>query len=203
MFLKKILPIFSYIFHPIFIPILGSIFYVHYSENYFAKDHYLLLLFQVVIITFLLPLSFFYLLKTIGKVDTIMLSDTSQRKMPLLLQLVLTAVLLQKSVTIDRFFELYFFFLAGLISVLIAFVLLFAKVKASIHMIGMSTFTFFVIGISLQNALNLNYLIALLFLVTGLIASSRLQLQAHSIKELIWGYCIGMIPQIGLWWFWL
>ena len=158
MFLKKILPIFSYIFHPIFIPILGSIFYVHYSENYFAKDHYLLLLFQVVIITFLLPLSFFYLLKTIGKVDTIMLSDTSQRKMPLLLQLVLTAVLLQKSVTIDRFFELYFFFLAGLISVLIAFVLLFAKVKASIHMIGMSTFTFFVIGISLQNALNLNYL---------------------------------------------
>ena len=96
-----------------------------------------------------------------------------------------------------------FFFLAGLISVLIAFVLLFAKVKASIHMIGMSTFTFFVIGISLQNALNLNYLIALLFLVTGLIASSRLQLQAHSIKELIWGYCIGMIPQIGLWWFWL
>ena len=203
MFLKKILPIFSYIFHPIFIPILGSIFYVHYSENYFAKDHYLLLLFQVVIITFLLPLSFFYLLKTIGKVDTIMLSDTSQRKMPLLLQLVLTAVLLQKSVTIDRFFELYFFFLAGLISVLIAFVLLFSKVKASIHMIGMSTFTFFVIGISLQNALNLNYLIALLFLVTGLIASSRLQLQAHSIKELIWGYCIGMIPQIGLWWFWL
>ena len=203
MFLKKILPIFSYIFHPIFIPILGSIFYVHYSENYFAKDHYLLLLFQVVIITFLLPLSFFYLLKTIGKVDTIMLSDTSQRKMPLLLQLVLTALLLQKSVTIDRFFELYFFFLAGLISVLIAFVLLFAKVKASIHMIGMSTFTFFVIGISLQNALNLNYLIALLFLVTGLIASSRLQLQAHSIKELIWGYCIGMIPQIGLWWFWL
>ncbi len=201
--MKNILPIFSYLFHPIFIPILGSLFYIEYSENYFAKDHYLLLLFQVVIITFLLPLSFFYLLKTIGKVDTIMLSDTSQRKMPLLLQLVLTAVLLQKSVTIDRFFELYFFFLAGLISVLIAFVLLFAKVKASVHMIGISTLTFFIIGISLQNSLNLNYLIALLFLITGLIASSRLQMQAHSIKELFFGYCIGMIPQVLLWWFWL
>ncbi len=201
--MKKILPFFSYLFHPIFISILGCVFYIEYSENYFAKDHYLLLLFQVVIITFLLPLSFFYLLKTIGKVDTVKLSDISQRKMPLLLQLVLTIVLLQKSVTIDRFFELYFFFLAGLISILIAFILLFAKVKASLHMIGISAFTFFVIGISLQNSLNLNYLIALLFLATGLIASSRLQMQAHSIKELIWGYLIGMIPQIGLWWFWL
>lgn len=201
--MKKILPLFSFIFHPIFIPILGTLLYVKHSENYFAKDHFLLLLLQVVIITFLLPLSFFYLFKTIGKVDTIVLSDVSQRKISLLLQLVLTIVLLQKSVTIDRFFELYFFFLSGLISILIAFTLLFFKVKVSIHMLGISTLTFFVIGISLQNSLNLNLLIAILFLVTGLIASSQLQFKAHSINELILGYCFGMLPQIGFWWFWL
>ncbi len=201
--MKKILPLFSYAFHPIFIPILGTLFYLKFSENYFAKDHFLLLLLQIVIITFLLPLSFFYLLKNIGKVDTIMLSDISQRKIPLLLQLLLTIVLLQKSVTIDRFFELYFFFLSGLISILIAFLLLFFKFKASIHMIGISTLTFFTIGVSLENSLNINYLIALLFLITGAIGSSRLQLKAHTMSELILGYCIGMLPQIGLWWLWL
>ena len=201
--MKKILPLFSYAFHPIFIPILGTLFYLKFSENYFAKDHFLLLLLQIVIITFLLPLSFFYLLKNIGKVDTIMLSDISQRKIPLLLQLLLTIVLLQKSVTIDRFFELYFFFLSGLISILIAFLLLFFKFKACIHMIGISTLTFFTIGVSLENSLNINYLIALLFLITGAIGSSRLQLKAHTMSELILGYCIGMLPQIGLWWLWL
>ncbi len=147
-------------------------------------------------------MSFFYLLRTFGKVDTIMLSDVSQRKIPLLLQISLTAVLIQKSVTIDRFPELYFFFLAGIISTTIAFFLIFAKIKASIHMIAMSALTFFTIGMSIHYQLNIMYTIASLFLVSGLVASSRLYMKAHTIKELIIGYLTGMIPQIVLFYFW-
>ena len=148
-------------------------------------------------------MSFFYLLKTFGKVDTIMLSDVNQRKIPLLLQMVLTLVLIKQSITVDRFPELYYFFLAGLITTFMAFVLLFLKVKSSIHMIGISALTYFVIGLSMHNQINMIYTIAMLFLLTGLIASSRLYMKAHTINELVIGYVIGMVPQLAFWYFWL
>ncbi len=201
--MKKALPFFSYLFHPIFIPILGTVFYILFSDNFYAKEQYYLLLFQVIIITFFLPLSFFYLLRTFGKVDTIMLSDASQRKIPLLMQIALTVILISKSVTIDRFPELYFFFFGGIGSTLIAFSLIFAKVKASIHMIALSALTFFVIGMSMHNELNIIYTIALLFLTTGIVASSRLAMKAHTMEELVIGYIAGVLPQIVLWVFWL
>jgi len=177
--------------------------YLQLNETYFSKGQCYLLLFQIVIITFFLPVSFFYLLRTFGKVDTIMLSDLNQRKIPLVMQMVLTAILITQSITIDRFPQLFFFFLGGLISTFLAFVFLYAKVKSSIHMIGISALTFFSIGLSMHNQVNGTYLIAASFLVTGLIASSRLQMKAHSLKELAVGYAVGMLPQVGLWYFWL
>lgn len=201
--MKKTLPFFSYLFHPIFIPLIGTLLYLLFDDTYFTKEQCYLLVFQIVIITFFLPLSFFYLLRTFGKVDTIMLSDLNQRKIPLLMQMALTIVLITESVTIDRFPELFYFFLGGLISTFLAFLFLFLKIKSSIHMIGISAIAFYIIGISMHNQINIIYLIALTFFVTGLIASSRLEMKAHSLKELIIGYGIGMLPQIGLWYFWL
>ena len=201
--MKKILPFFSYLFHPIFIPLLGTVLYLLFNENYFTIEQSYLVLFQILIITIFLPMAFFYLLKTFGKVDSIMLSDVNQRKIPLLLQMALTTVLITQSITVERFPELFFFFFAGLITTFIAFVLLFFKVKSSIHMIGISALSFFVIGLSIHNQINIIYTIATLFFFTGIIASSRLYMKAHTMTELILGYIIGMVPQIGIWHFWL
>lgn len=201
--MKKILPFFSYLFHPIFIPLIGTLLYLLFNDICFTREQCYLLVFQILIITFFLPLSFFYLLRTFGKVDTIMLSDLNQRKIPLLMQMILTVVLITQSVTIERFPELFFFFLCGLISTFLAFVFLYIKLKSSIHMIGISALTFFIIGLSIHNQVNCIYFISLCFFITGLIASSRLEMKAHSNKELIIGYGIGMLPQVGLWYFWL
>jgi hypothetical protein len=201
--LKKIIPFFSYLFHPIFIPIVGTLFFVYYDANSYTNEQYLILLLQVIIITFFLPLSFFYMLRTYGKADTIMLSDISQRKTPLLMQIALTVILISKSITLDRFPELFYFFFGAIWSTLVAYVLLFLKIKASIHMIAISALSFFVIGLSVHFELNSTFIIASLFLLTGIIASSRLVMKAHTTKELVIGYIAGMLPQILLWYFWL
>ena len=148
-------------------------------------------------------MSFFYLLRTFGAVDSIMLKNMHQRKIPLLMQMTLTVVLLTKSVTIERFPELYFFFVGGFVSTFITFALLFLKTKASIHMIGISALTFFVCGLSVHNQLNTIYTITFLFFIMGLVASSRLYMNAHTMKELIIGVVIGSLPQMILWFFWL
>lgn len=201
--MKKILPFFSYLFHPIFIPLFGTLFYLLFNGSYFPMAHNYLLIIQIIIITFFLPLAFFYLLRTFGKADTIMLSDIHQRKIPLLMQMALTSILITKSVTVDRFPELFFFFLGGFISTFFTFILLFIKVKASIHMIGISALTFFVVGMSMHNQVNIIYTIASLFLLNGIIASSRLQMKAHTMEELVIGMAVGALPQLVLWIFWL
>ncbi len=201
--MKKILPFFSYLFHPIFIPLLGTVFYVMLDGQYFTKLQYLILFLQIIIITFLLPIAFFYLLRTFGKIDSIMLSDIAHRKIPLLLQMMLFTILIEKSITIDRFPSLYFFFLGGLFSTLAAFLLLYAKIKASIHMIGMSALTVFIIGLSLKNEINTINLVTFFVIMNGLVASSRLAMKAHTNTELLIGFLCGALPQLTLLYFWL
>ena len=201
--MKKILPVFSYLFHPIFIPLLGTFFYVVLDDNYFTLPQYLVLFIQIIIISVLLPLAFFYLLRTFGKIDSIMLSDISQRKIPLLLQIMLMSILIAKSITINRYFELFFFFSGGLFSTIIAFMLLFAKIKASIHMIGMSALTVFIIGLSVHAEVNIINTVVFFVLMNGFVASSRLEMNAHTKKELAIGFVCGMLPQLLLLYFWM
>jgi hypothetical protein len=201
--LKKSLPFFSYLFHPIFIPLIGTAFFVLFDESFISKGQQMLLLIQVFIITFLLPIAFFYLLKTFGKVENVMLSDISQRKIPLLLQIMLLTVLITRSITVDNFPELHFFFFGGLISSLLAFLLLYAKIKSSIHIIGMSALTCFLIGLSYHNQVNIINTILFFVIMTGVVASSRLAMEAHTRKELLIGFVCGSLPQLGLFYFWL
>lgn len=203
MVLKKILPVFSYLFHPIFIPIFGTLLYLLYGENYFALQQQRLILFQMLLITVLIPISFFYLLKTLGKVDSVMVSNLSQRKIPLLIQLLLIFILLKKSITLALFPELFFFLLGGFISTFLTLILLFAKIKISIHMIGISALTVFAIGVSLLYQTNILFLISFLILMNGMVAASRLQMKAHTTVELVLGFIIGLLPQLALGWFWL
>jgi hypothetical protein len=201
--LKKILPFFSYFFHPLFIPLLGTLFYVFLDSHYFTLPQYLILFLQIIIITILLPVAFFYLLRTFGKVETVMLSDISQRKIPLLLQLMLFAVLIEKSITFERFPSLYFFFLGGMFSTIFTFFLLYLKCKASIHMIGISSLTVFLIGLSIHNQVNTVNTVAFFVIMNGVVASSRLAMKAHSNKELVIGFLCGTLPQTVLLYFWL
>ena len=150
-----------------------------------------------------MPIAFFYLLRTFGKIENVMLTDISQRKIPLLLQIMLFAVLIEKSITIDRFPSLYFFFVGGLLSTIIAFLLLYVKFKASIHMIGISSLTVFIIGLSIHNQINTINTVTFFVLMNGIVASSRLVMKAHSDKELLVGFLCGLIPQILLLYFWL
>ena len=138
-----------------------------------------------------------------GKVDSIMISELSQRKIPLLIQIVLFFLLIQKSITQERIPELHFFILGGLVSAIMAYLLLFLKIKTSLHLLGTSSLTAFVIGLSFHNQINILYSIAILIFVNGVVASSRLVMKAHSVKELLIGFSVGLLPQVIMWYFWL
>jgi len=201
--LKKILPFFSYLFHPIFIPVYAALYYFFWNATYYTNPEKYFAVFQIVIITILLPILFFILLKATGKVDSIMISEVSQRKIPLIMLCFLTILLVRKSITLDHFPEFHFFFLGGLISTVLALVLLFFRTKASLHMVAISALTVFVIGLSIHNQTRNINLIAFLVLMNGFVASSRLEMKAHTLKELVIGFLSGIIPQLILMLVWL
>ena len=201
--MKKVLPIFSYIFHPIFIPILASLLYLFFTDTYFSTREMMVILLQVVILTVFIPILFFFLLRSTGKIESIMIAEVSQRKIPLVIQCFLIILLIRKSITVDRYPELHFFFLAGLLSTLCALILLYARIKASLHMMTISALTVFVIGLSMHFQTQNIYLIALLILMNGFVASSRLEMKAHTYKELVIGLLLGCIPQLLLLYIWL
>jgi len=201
--LKKILPFFSYLFHPIFIPVYTALIYFFFNDSYYSNPEKYFAIFQIVIITILLPILFFFVLRTAGQVDSIMISEISQRKIPLVIQCFLTILLVRKSITLDHFPEFHFFFLGGLLSTVISLVLLFFNTKASLHMVAISALTVFVIGLSVHNQTRNINVIAFLVLMNGFVASSRLEMKAHTPKELLIGFLLGIIPQLLLLRFWL
>lgn len=201
--MKKILPFFSYLFHPIFIPVYAALFYFFGNDSYLSNPEKYLAVFQIVIITIVIPVLIYFFLRARKQVDSIMISDISQRKTPLIILCFLTIFLIRKSITIEQFTELYFFFLGGLFSTFTALILLFFKTKASLHMVAISALTIFSIGLSIHNQTqNINW-IAFLVLMNGLVASSRLVMNAHTAKELVIGFLLGTIPQLLLFRFWL
>ncbi|MEJ2114042.1 MAG: hypothetical protein P8X62_10275, partial [Flavobacteriaceae bacterium] len=61
----------------------------------------------------------------------------------------------------------------------------------------------FFVALSIHYNININGTLALLSIIIGLIATSRLYLNAHNYKELTIGFFIGFIPQLILINYWL
>ncbi|PKH66963.1 hypothetical protein CXF59_13730 [Flavobacterium sp. ALD4] len=201
--MKKILSLFSYVFHPVFIPVYATLFYLLSNNSYFFNQEKYFVLLQVLIITVVIPILFFFLLRATGKIGSIMAPLLSERKIPLLIQCFLLILLVRKGITVDRYPELHFFLLGALFSTLFALLLLFVKTKASLHMIGISALTVFVFGLSVHYQSQNIFAITFLTIMNGFVASSRLVMKAHTSMELIIGVLLGSIPQILLLYLWL
>ncbi|WP_159778500.1 hypothetical protein [Flavobacterium sp. 9AF] len=161
------------------------------------------ILLQVSIITLLLPLSLYYLFYSMGLIKSFTEASIKERKIPILIQSILLLILIKFSSSFDSIPPLYYFFFGGFLSSMLAFIAVALKFKASLHMIGITSLTTFIYGLSLHLELNLIFTIAFLIMIIGFVASSRLYMKSHNIIELIAGSLIGIISQITFWIYWL
>ena len=201
--LKKILPVFSYIFHPIFVSIYGALFYFLVTRSFFYDSQIYVTLIQVVILTLLLPLSIYFLFRSLGVVSSFTEATLKERQMPIAVQAILLLVLLKFSISKEITTELFYFFLGGLISSILVLASVIFKFKASLHMIGISALTACVYGLSSYYPLPFVNLFAFCIVCMGLVASSRLYMKAHTYPELLVGIIIGLTPQLFLYRYWL
>lgn len=201
--LKKTLPLFSYVFHPIFITVYGSLFFFFIDQKYLFSQTFYYLMFQICILTIFLPLSLYYLFVNLKLINSFTEASLKERTKPLLINIALLILLLKFSSSITYFPPLYFYILGGLLSTLIALFFVLVKFKASLHMIGICSFTTFIASLSINYQTPLLHTIAFFIICCGLVASSRLYMKSHTNFELIIGALIGIFCQIIFWQFWL
>ncbi len=201
--INRILQSISYICHPLIMPLLGVMFYFKISPKYFPQDIIYAKIISLLILTIVLPILLYFLLKTLGKVNSLELETTKERIIPLAINCLVILLVLERVISNDQIIELYYFFLGILISTLTCLILAIIKFKASIHMIAVSGLFMFFIALSIHFSVNINGLLALMSIVIGAIATSRLHLNAHTYKELILGFIVGVISQLMLINYWL
>ena len=201
--MHHILKSISYIFHPLLMPLLGVIFYFSKTPRYIPLPIIKAKLISVFILTIVLPVLLYYLLKTLKKVDSINLETAKERIIPLALNVVIIVLVLQRVLPQNEVIELYYFYLGILLSTIACFILAILKFKASIHMIAMGGVFMFFIALSIHFSININGTIALMFVLLGAVATSRLYLKAHTNIELIIGFFVGLIPQLTMLNYWL
>lgn len=191
----------SYILHPILMPLLGSLLYFYITPRFSPASIVKAKIIAICILTIFIPIVFFFLLKNLKIIESIHLKRVSERKIPLLFFCIIL-------LTVNNFIlksydqtELYYFFTCILYSNMLALILAYFKVKASLHMMGISGVLAFILMLSFLYQTNLVYLVSLVIFLMGWIAASRLQAQAHTIRELLWGLSIGLIPYLTLLWY--
>ena len=193
----------SFVFHPLIMPLLGVLFYFSKTPRFIPDPVIKAKIFSIVILTIILPILLFFLLKTINKVDTIYLKSTRERLIPLFINCIIVLLILLRVLRPNEIVELYYFFLGILCSTLACFILAIFKVKASIHMIAASGFFMFAVALGIHYQININGTIALMMIILGAIATSRLHLNAHTNQELVIGLFVGLFPQFILINYWL
>jgi len=201
--INQLLKSISFIFHPLLMPLLGVIFYFSKTPRFIPDPVLKAKLFSVTILTVILPMLLYYLLKTLRKVDSIHLETTHERKLPLLLNCIIIILVLIRVLPQNEIPELYFFFIGILISTITCLTLAIVKFKASIHMIGAAGFFMFAVALAIHFKINTNGTLALMCIILGSIATSRLHLKAHTPIELIIGFFVGLMPQLILLNYWI
>jgi hypothetical protein len=184
-------------------PFLGVAFYFYKSPKYIPLPIVKAKLFSLSLLTILLPILLYFLLKTLQKVNSVQLKSTQERIFPLVINSFIIFIVAQRIFPQNQFVELYFFFIGILLSTLTCLMLAILKFKASIHMIASGGIFFFFIAISIHYSININGAIALFSIVIGAITTSRLHLKAHTNIELIIGFFVGLIPQLLMLNYWL
>lgn len=198
--MKRLFTFFSFLFHPIVIPLLSTLLYLYLTHQYFNTLEIFTIIGQIIIMTILIPITVYKFLQSIGKINSsVMLHSREERALPFAINITLLLLLKYYVLYNNSAYTLNLYFDGIIISYTLLLIGAIFKQKFSVHaslLLSCVTFiTFALIANQNGNIILLNCLL----LITGITLSARLYLRAHSTLEVIIGMFIGCIPQTIMW----
>ena len=189
---------FSYIFHPLLMPIIGLLIvfnsnsYINFAIPVELKQATLLL---VAVSTFVIPLIITLLLLNRGHISSLEMPTNRERILPYgftIIFYIFTIYMLKQAPIPQLIFD---FMIGAVASVTLAF-LINLKWKISAHMIGIGGLTGALVCMTLLLETNMISFIVFAIIASGITATSRLTLNAHTPHQLVAGYLLGISCQV-------
>ncbi len=201
--MRLFLQIISSLFHPLFIPFIGTSAYFFVTPKYSPLEILSGNILPIFILTVIIPILFFLILKNLGLVNSVFMLDLKERKYPFYISIILLFLVVLKVIPNNFIIELHYYFLGLIIATTASLILLFLNFKSSMHLMGMGSLLMFVISLSVHFEINISMAISTIILAIGIVATSRLYLKAHNRTEVLIGLIIGLASQLLTIRFWL
>ncbi len=201
--MRQLFLLISYIFHPLFVPMAGTIAYFLVTPKYTPLELQSGNILPVFILTIIIPIISFFILRNLGVVNSVFLRSQKERIFPLIICIALLLMILIKVIPNNYTAELYYFFVGLLAAIASSLLLLFLKFKNSLHMVGMGSFLMYLINLSIHFEINIILAISAFTVCTGMVATARLYLYEHSKAEVLIGLLLGLGSQLLTVKFWL
>ena len=201
--MKIVLRIISYIFHPLFIPIAGTLAYFQVTPKYSPLPVQSGNVLPIFILTVIIPIIFYLILNNIGLVKSVFVPNARERRFPLYIIILLFLMILYKVIPNNYTGELFYYFVGLTSAAITSLALLFLKFKSSLHMTGIASLFMYLVCLSVHFEVNITIALSIIMLAMGLVATSRLYLKAHTGAEIVVGLFIGLLSQLLTIKFWL
>lgn len=200
----------SLLFHPILLTLYGIFmlyqldlynYYPHEFHKWISKELEKWIYMVVAINTILIPLSLipFYLYRKF--ILSVRMEQSHERIIPLIVQSILFFITYY---ILNRFYApelITTYILTGGLIVFIALIISW-NWKISLHLLGMGAITGIFFILSLKHKIDVNNYLIILLLASGLVAYSRLKLEAHNPNQIYAGFSVGFsISSIVLYFF--
>jgi hypothetical protein len=186
----------SIILHPIVVPTISVILYFILVPNGFNTNQRMIVLGLIFISTYIIPLTILFLLKRLKLMKSFKAKTIKERKIPIVLMIFLFYLLGNTIKEIHDLTDICLLFYSTTLGLLCIYVLFSFQLKTSIHLLslGITTGFFFTIN----NIYSVNFIVVVIsgLLVSGTLASARLNLKAHTPTEVYLGFILGFICPI-------
>ncbi|SRR5690554_609633 len=193
--MKVLSKIATLLFHPVFIPTMITGCYYFFNASFYSELERYVALGQVFLMTFLLPVSIYFLLKSVGMLrSSIMVESVKERSVPMFLNIIIVLILVFRVWENASNTALKQFFIGYAITYVILFCSALFQKKYSVHVASLCSALPLFIQPSATYFLPPLVILPFFLLLLGFVASSRLYLNAHTNLEIIMGGIIGFFP---------
>jgi hypothetical protein len=192
--------LFSYIFHPLFIPLYVVAFLIFVHPSYFSGfsiyEKYRVL-FSTIVNTVFFPALAILLMKRLGFIKSVFLKTQQDRIGPYLSSMIfyfnLSWTFFKMAPQLNLILPS---FITGVFLTTVIGLLSNIYFKISMHALGMGGLLGLFLVIMTYNTMLMTWPLCIALLITGLVCTSRLMVSNHTQKEVYWGLFFGILCQL-------
>ena len=187
--------------HPIVVPTIGVILYFLLIPNLYASKQKFALLGLIFVTTYLVPVLVLILFKKLKLIRTYNTHSIKERKIPVALMIVVFYLLANTIANSTSMADISLLFYATSAALTFLYLCFAYPLKISIHLLSLGISTGFFILLGFKYNMSFPIVIIANVVLAGMVASARLHLNAHTAKEVYFGYFIGFIAPFLVYYF--